>query len=637
MSIVDLAWRLARAGGRFRTIAVVAGNAIGTTLFLLTLAIPAAIRQPHQAITPEDRLLAMSIVVFLCLPITVLLMSIGRLSSSTRDRRLASLRMIGLSPARTRLVAGLENAILSAIGATLGLAASLVVAPLVEAAAAGPGWLLQPLQLSWASAGLVCAGLVLLSVVVSLAPTRSLRRRAMQVRRLDATARPSLWRVLPLVAGVALLLTILALTESTRNPAVSPTSMAPIMLAGAFLTGIGLLIALPLAVRGVADLLTHRVGSVTVRLAARRLQSEPASTVRVVAGLTIAVFLITGATGVLAAFQSSPQYVGARHAYEQGPQRHQVFLPPAPSGTAAGTNDQMRELQDTAGVQNVISSYDIVSGCTQQAGRFCGNVFVGTCAHLALLQSVQGCRDDTVALISSRLARYTPGQYETITLANADSKKIVVTPSTTILVTNDQAMDPRLPDGTNQNSLFIPVTSPQIAPILGNPIGYDVFTGPGQAPRDAVQATAGRLGAQVVLEPLSDYQAVQGYQLLLSTLAVVVLGIGLLAVLITTIDRAIERRRQVTSQVALGVPMGVLRGSQLLQTLLPLWMGLIAAIALGYLTVAAYLRMAGTPVAAPTATIGAMAVAALFGAAVVAAATLPGIGLRLTPDLLRRE
>src|SRR5665647_2545918 len=134
MSTVDLAWRLARAGGRFRTIAVVAGNAIGTTLFLLTLANPAAVRDPHQAITSDERLLAMSVVVFLCLPITVLLMSIGRLSSSTRDRRLASLRMIGLSPARTRLVAGLENGILSALGAILGLAASLVVVPLVEAA-----------------------------------------------------------------------------------------------------------------------------------------------------------------------------------------------------------------------------------------------------------------------------------------------------------------------------------------------------------------------------------------------------------------------------------------------------------------------------------------------------------------------
>lgn len=649
MSTLDLAWRLARAGGRFRTIAVVAGNAIGTTLFLLTLAIPSAIREPHQEITPDDRLLAMSVAVFLCLPITVLLMSIGRLSASTRDRRLASLRMLGLSPARTRLVAGLENGILSALGAVLGLVASFGAVPLVEAAAAGPGWLLQPLDLSWSSTGLVCAGLVLLAVVVSLAPTRSLQRGPMQVRRVGATNRPSVWRVLPLVVGVALLVATLAVVEPTEKSVVSQGTMALMMLGGAILTGLGLLMALPLAVRALVDLMTRCSGGVTARLAARRLQSEPASTVRLVAGLTIAVFLITAAIGVLATFQSSNQYLVARHAYEQGPQQHRIFWadPAKSDGTAhtrhldssTGTNGLARQFRETPGVRAVITNYGIGSaGCETSGGGFCGNIFVGTCAQFALVQTVPGCRDDTVSLINASWSpRHTPGEYETITVANDGGQSATVTPSATILVTDER--DTGSGEDSSQTALFIPATSPQIAPILGQPTGYSVFTGPGQAPRTAVQATADRLGVYVFLEYLVDYQAVQGYQLLLSTLAVIVLGIGLLAVLITTIDRAIERRRQVSGQVALGVPIRILRGSQLLQTLIPLWIGLVAAIGLGYLTVLAYLEIgaADTPIAAPTQTIGAMALAALVGAAVVAGATLPGIGARLTPDLLRRE
>jgi len=220
-------------------------------------------------------------------------------------------------------------------------------------------------------------------------------------------------------------------------------------------------------------------------------------------------------------------------------------------------------------------------------------------------------------------------------VANDGGQSSTVTPSATILVTDER----RVEASSSQTSLFIPATSPQITAILGQPTGFSVFTGPGQAPRTAVQATADALGVHVFLEDLVDYQAVQGYQLLLSTLAVIVLGIGLLAVLITTIDRAIERRRQVASQVALGVPLRILRGSQLLQTLIPLWIGLVAAIGLGYLTVLAYLEIgaADTLIAAPSQTIGAMAVAALVGTAVVAAATLPGIGGRLTPDLLRQE
>jgi len=148
----------------------------------------------------------------------------------------------------------------------------------------------------------------------------------MQVRHEGATNRPSVWRVLPLLAGVALLVATLVVVEPTEKSVISPGTMSLMMLGGAFLTGLGLLIAMPLAVRGVADLITESCGGVTARLAARRLQVEPASTVRLVAGLTIAVFLITGAIGVLATFQSSNQYLIARHAYEQadrrGPGRH---------------------------------------------------------------------------------------------------------------------------------------------------------------------------------------------------------------------------------------------------------------------------------------------------------------------------
>jgi len=363
VSTLDLAWRLALAGRRFRTIAVVAGNAIGTTLFLLTVAIPAAIRGSHQEVTSDQRLLAMSVVVLLSLPITVLLMSMGRLSASTRDRRLASLRMLGLSPARTRMVAGLENGILSTFGVLLGLIASFGVVPKVEAAATRQGWLLQPLRLSWATTGRVCAGLVLLSVVVSLAPTRALQRGAMQVRRVGVTARPSVWRLLPVVVGVGLLVTVLAQPVSAGNRAMNQNTTANVTLAGVCFTGIGLLIALPVAVRCMADLMNRFSGGITAQLAARRLQAEPAGTVRLVAGLTMALFLITCSSGVLAASQASPQYLSTRYAYEHGPQRHQVASL-TQSAATSNIRTQMDTFENTAGVRAVIPGYGIdLEGC----------------------------------------------------------------------------------------------------------------------------------------------------------------------------------------------------------------------------------------------------------------------------------
>lgn len=93
----------------------------------------------------------------------------------------------------------------------------------------------------------------------------------------------------------------------------------------------------------------------------------------------------------------------------------------------------------------------------------------------------------------------------------------------------------------------------------------------------------------------------------------------------------------------LGVRPRLLRGSQLPQTLIPLCLGLVAAIGLGFLPLVAILRLVTPAGAVPVATLVVMlvaalaALAALAAASLVALATLPGIGGRLTPDLLRRD
>lgn len=630
MSELRLAWRLARAGGRFRTSAIIAGNAIGTALFLLTLSIPAAIRPPGEVADREDRILAVGLVVFLCLPVTMLLLSIGRLSASTRDRRLASLRMLGLGPGRTRLVAALENGLLATAGAGVGLAAYLAAAPLVDTlVAAGPGWFQRPLRLSGAAAAVTCAGLVLLSMVVSLAPTRSLRHGSLRLRREGATARPSWWRVVPLGLGLATLACSLLLPAPAKHSDLSEDRYAGIVLTGVALTGLGLALALPLAVRAVATLIAGRSGGVTVRLAAARLVCEPAGTVRVVSGVAVAAFLVTGSVGVLAAFQHTPEYVETRHAYEEGPQRHR--LRPAPEGPAL-TNAHLRRVAAVPEVRAVIPVYRLdARGCrSPDPGDDCGRVFVGTCEQLNLLWVVPGCGDAPASLIG------TPGVPGRIELANPGGDTATVVPDARVLTIDDEATRARFPE-YDPVSLFVPVDLPRIAALLGEPQSYYVLTGPGQPPRDALQAAAADLPVLLAPQWVQPYREVQRLQLLSWTMSAIVIGIGLLSTLLTTVDRAIERRRQIAAQVAVGVPLRVLRGSQLLQTLVPLWMAIVAAIAFGFLPLVASLRVVTTAGAAPLATVASMTVGGLTAAAVVAGATLPGIGGRLTPDLLRRE
>lgn len=628
-ALVSLAWRLARAGGRVRVVSIGAGNAVGTLLLLAAVASPGALYPVGVKLSAEQRNLGPTIVVFLCLPVTVLLMSVGRLSSTTRDRRLAALRLLGLSPARTRVVAAAENGLLAGVGAAAGAVLFLGLLPVLDNVLAPSQWLARPLHLSPAQVVMLPAAVVLLSVVVSLAPTRALRGPAMQARHEGAVPRPSRWRILPLVPGVLLLL--LAWRSDPNSGPLTATQQLGALLAGTTLTGIGIPIGLPLAVRASANLMVTTWPGVTGQLAARRLQSEPTSTVRLVAGLAIAGYLITGAAAVMSAFTATPAYRAGQQALTTGPQTAILGVP----GTHALSAAQLSALQRTPGVRHVVPNYDVSTDTCDLRGLCGQNVFIGTCADLTLSWVVRGCRDDTVSWVDPTDAAHGA---RTVQIYVGRGPRVTLTPSGTHLRPNRDANAARFPNG-NPSTLFVPLTTPQLRHVLGPPDSYRVISAGGYPARDALQATATAHQLDVFLQDLGPNDTINHYRLATRTMATIVLTIGLAAVLLTAIDRAVERRRAIATQISIGIPLSVLRGSQLAQTLLPLWLGLIGAITLGSLTGAAYLsydRVTGAA-AQPWPAVGAMTVTALLSALIVAAATLPGVGGRLTPQLLRRE
>lgn len=402
-------------------------------------------------------------------------------------------------------------------------------------------------------------------------------------------------------------------------------------LARTTLTGIGVPIALPLAVRAAADLMVTTWPEVTGQLAARRLQSEPASTVRLVAGLAIAGFLITGEAAVMSAFTATPAYRVGQQAVTTGPQTAILDVP----GHHALSAAQLSALQRTPGVQHVVPSYDVSTDPCDLRGLCGQNVFIGTCTDLTLSWAVSGCRDDTVSWVDPTDAAHGA---RTVQMYVGVGQRVILTPSGTHLRPDRAANAARFPYG-NPSTLFVPLTTPQLRHVLGPPDSYRVISAGGYPARDALQAAATVHQLGVFLQDLGPYDTINHYRLAMWAMAAIVLTIGLAAVLLTAIDRAVERRRAIATQVSLGIPLSVLRGSQLAQILLPLWLGLIGAIALGSLTGAAYLsydRVTGSS-AQPWSTITTMTAAALSGVLIIATATLPGIGGRLTADLLRRE
>ena len=182
LAIVGTGLRLARAGGRLRASLVVAGTAVGVLLLLVLVGVTAGLR-PEGGMTVEEGRLTAVVAVAVAVPVAVLIATVVRLSAATRDRRLAALRLLGLSPARTQAATAVEAGALAAVGAVAGAVAFVAARPGLLRVPLPRGVALPDLPLHPAPALAVLAGVPLLAVAVSLAPAMDLRARAAAVRR----------------------------------------------------------------------------------------------------------------------------------------------------------------------------------------------------------------------------------------------------------------------------------------------------------------------------------------------------------------------------------------------------------------------------------------------------------------------
>lgn len=114
MAALRLAWLLVRRSTGIRRWGMVAAATIGVLVVTLVLALPDAYLTGDAV--KADRLVLSIVGIFLLVPVGVLLLAVSRLSAATKDRRLATLRMLGLTPRRTRWVTALENGLLALAG-----------------------------------------------------------------------------------------------------------------------------------------------------------------------------------------------------------------------------------------------------------------------------------------------------------------------------------------------------------------------------------------------------------------------------------------------------------------------------------------------------------------------------------------
>lgn len=609
-------------GQRTRSIFVVLATAVGSLLLLSTLAVGSAISVTDNGYSTSERdRLALSIVAAVALPILVLAASVGRLSASVRERRLANLRLLGLSASQTRIVAAGEAGVSAVVGTLLGAVLYLVTRQgLVGLSLAGHSWssgVLDPTAVGWF---LVLAGLPALVSSSAALPVRARSAGALARARRAATGRPSAWWGMPLVVGVTLCVVQLFLPRQ-QNP---DAGHFLLFFTGVIGSGLGVVLVAPWVVRGLADLLVRHAPGPVTRIAGRRLQAQPGGVVRVMSALMIGLFLVTGARSVLVAFEEVAEYADADAAIH----REQRVAFQVSAAREASVTARARAV---GGVSEVVTLPRLRGLTHAPTGRSTATVLVATCAQLLRVQpALRGCVD---APMSTGNGMVTQGEV-TLRSHGAEFARFTV---------------PQQRLGSPSSGSWPGALAPLEADFVLPPDTPGLQSALRQAERTGlVRAAPGRdlpfelADTGVAVQNSADYgyyDFVAGLRTILWTVAAVVLGVGLLTLGLGAVDRAVARRRELASLRVLGTSPSVLRRAQLLEAAIPSVAGSLLAIATGFLAGATYLRLTDLDhqLRVPWASAAGFAVVSVAASLLVAAATVVATNTRVTADLIRQE
>ncbi|WP_454299953.1 hypothetical protein [Salana multivorans] len=572
--LVELGARLARSGGRFRLVSVVAGCAVAVVVLTLAWELPEALYPVRLGEGFSfERSVTASMLGLLVGPVVALLLALGRLSSGTRDRRLASLALLGVGPRRLALVAAAENVLPAAVGALAGVLLYLVIRPLAHLLFRDV--LAADLPVG-SRLGLVVLGVVGLSVLLAIVSARS-AARPLQRRSEAAPARPGWWRLAPALVALGLFAVLFAVPTQR----LTSTTIIVLVFAAAAACILTVLLTTPLVSAWVARGLVRGAGPSTT-LAGRSIQVRGPSTARRIGALGVAVFVTLCGLGFLGILEGDPVVAHYVRQMERGPQEIWVY--------ADDGSDQdpavVAEVASVPGVEGVVWRYPIRdASCGLREP--CGSVFVGTCSELALVASVTGCRDDEAAWIETVrvpewLSGYRPqvAPRDTATLASDDdSAPLSVEVELPGRITADASASRDRWVLPNNYTVFVPT---ELATELGFGQGRATLIAEGgRDVRERLREAAEAHGMYTLAEAGWDYQRVVSGRAAVWGLGAGSLAELLLVLALASIDEARESRRGRGRLVALGVPAAVLRRAQWLALAVPLGVSLAIAIPLG--------------------------------------------------------
>lgn len=255
---------------------------------------------------PNGNYRALTIIgaIAILLPVLILVGIVTRLGAATRAERFAALRLIGATPRRVAAIAATEAGVTSLVGALAGVALAWLLIPVAALVEMEDGRFFRAdLTVPPGTVLIVVAGVVAGCTAVTGWRTSRARIGPLGGSRERTERRPSALGVVPLIAGVVVLLG--ATTAALRHTPLPRTDR--ILIAGFLLLLVGLIAAGPVLTYWIARVAARRTHRTAGVIAMNRIQQHPRATFRAVSGLVAAVFLVSFfSAGITTRAEESP-------------------------------------------------------------------------------------------------------------------------------------------------------------------------------------------------------------------------------------------------------------------------------------------------------------------------------------------
>jgi hypothetical protein len=540
--------------------------------------------------------------VALLLPVLILIATASRLSAARREERFAAMRLVGATPRQISVVSAVEAVVAAVAGVAVGFALFVGSRPLLyHVPFTGVPLAQGDLSLHGIDIVLAVIGVPAAAVVSARLALRRVQISPLGVQRRASSRPPRIVRIIPLLAGIA----VLAYFDAAGKPGAIGGQLLE-LLAGFVLLIVGLVLAGPWFTTAGARLMTNRASRPSTLIAGRRLLDNPKAAFRFISGLVIALFVTSAVIGALSSIAAASSGGGSAGEDTLADPfcGFSTSNCPASAQVRSVPGQVLTELRTTPGVRSVT----LVHQSPSQAPLRNSSGVVG-CDQLARTPAIGKCAPGvpvaSIGYFLSNLLGHNSHASSTVwPSANLSVASAARFPVDAVVVATDGSAGSLERARTALERAF---------PVQGTPVAVEAF-----------DPSTGRLLAMI--QDMTDVVIVASLVIAACSLAVnIAAGLG-------------ERKRPFSLLRLTGVPTALLHRVVALESALPLLLVAAVSIVVGLVSAALYLHsQVGIAFRIPGIGYWATVIGGLAASLAIIASTFPLLNRITGPEVARNE